>query len=69
MTTAYLCNVHSTSHERSQFVQMLLSVKAGREINEEVFACESNKFPLQSPREEECTLEVYQIYSHALNLR
>ena len=31
--------------KRSQFVQMLFSVQAGREINEEVFACESNEFP------------------------
>ena len=52
--------------ERSQFVQMLRPVQAGREINE-VFACESNEFPLHSPREEECTLEVNQIYFHALN--
>ena len=31
--------------ERSQYIQMLLSAQAGREINENVFGSENNKYP------------------------
>ena len=38
-------DISTVKQERSQFVQMLISVQAGRDINEDVFACENNEFP------------------------